>query len=50
MMTPTIGFHIPEKGAKKIISSDAQPLLDHRILTTNSGFGGINAAILIEGV
>ncbi|MCF6248717.1 MAG: beta-ketoacyl-[acyl-carrier-protein] synthase family protein [Desulfobacula sp.] len=50
MMPPTKGFRDPEKGAESIISRDARPLRDNRILTTNSGFGGINAAIILEGV
>lgn len=50
MMTPTIGFYDPEKGSETIISQNAVALIDHRILTTNSGFGGINAAIILEGV
>jgi len=49
MMTPTIGFCDLEKGIETIISQNARALMDHRILTTNSGFGGINAAIILEG-
>jgi 3-oxoacyl-[acyl-carrier-protein] synthase II len=48
MMTPTIGFCDPEKGIETIISQNARALMGHRILTTNSGFGGINAAIILE--
>lgn len=48
MMPGTFGFLDPEKGAEKIISRDARPLTGDCILTTNSGFGGINAAIILK--
>lgn len=50
MMTPTIGLCDPEKGAERIFSRNARSLKDHRMLTTNSGFGGINAALVLEGI
>ncbi|MBU0464737.1 MAG: beta-ketoacyl-[acyl-carrier-protein] synthase family protein [Proteobacteria bacterium] len=48
MMPGTFGFLDPEKGAEKIISPVARPLKGDCILTTNSGFGGINAAIILQ--
>ena len=48
MIPGTIGFLDPEKGTQKIISPDARPLTGDCILTTNSGFGGTNAAIILE--
>lgn len=50
MMPGTIGFVDPAKGAKKIISQDARPLMGDYLLTTNSGFGGINAAVILKKV
>jgi 3-oxoacyl-[acyl-carrier-protein] synthase II len=50
MMPGTHGFLDPEKGAEKIISPDARPLRGDYILTTNSGFGGVNAAVILKKV
>ena len=50
IMLPTAGLENPEQGAASLICREAQPLNSPRILTTNSGFGGINAALVIEGV
>ncbi len=48
MMPGTFGFLDPEKGSEKIICPDARPLTGDFILTTNSGFGGTNAAIILK--
>ncbi len=48
MMPGTIGFLDPEKGSQKIISPDPRPLKGDLILTTNSGFGGSNAAVILK--
>ncbi|MBA4389731.1 MAG: beta-ketoacyl synthase [Syntrophus sp. (in: bacteria)] len=45
---PTAGFQNPEEGAEGMISSKPVYLKGDYLLTTNSGFGGINAAILLE--
>lgn len=45
---PTAGFKDPEQGAEGCVSASAVPLAGGRCLTTNSGFGGINAAIVLE--
>ncbi|MDA3791859.1 MAG: beta-ketoacyl synthase N-terminal-like domain-containing protein [Desulfobacula sp.] len=50
IMPGTHGFLDPEKGAEKIISPDARPLRGDYILTTNSGFGGTNAAVILKKV
>lgn len=44
----TLGFAEPSPQARQIISSHARPLEKGPILTTNSGFGGINAALIIQ--
>lgn len=44
---PTVGFSIPEDGAEGRVSSEAQPICGDYLLTTNSGFGGVNAALII---
>ncbi len=45
---PTAGFNAPEEGAQGCVSASAVPLEGDCCLTTNSGFGGINAAIVLE--
>jgi len=45
---PTIGCKCPEKGAEKMVSSHPVKLEGDYLLSTNSGFGGINAAIILE--
>ena len=44
---PTIGFSNPEKGAEGQISSGPQAVSGDYLLTTNSGFGGVNAALVL---
>lgn len=44
---PTIGFANPEDGAQGLVSADKQTVAGDFLLTTNSGFGGINAAIVV---
>lgn len=48
IMPGTFGFLYPEKGTEQIICPDARPLTGDYILTTNSGFGGTNAAIILK--
>jgi 3-oxoacyl-[acyl-carrier-protein] synthase II len=45
---PTVGFQYPEEGAEGRVSSKPVSLNGDYILTSNSGFGGINAAIVLE--
>jgi 3-oxoacyl-[acyl-carrier-protein] synthase II len=44
---PTVGFSNPEKGAEGQISSEPQTVSGDYLLTTNSGFGGVNAALVL---
>jgi len=44
---PTIGFAHPENGAQGQVSADQQTIVGDFLLTTNSGFGGINAALIL---
>jgi len=46
-LPPTVGFHQPEAGAEGIVSSTPTAIAGEAILTTNSGFGGVNAALVI---
>jgi 3-oxoacyl-[acyl-carrier-protein] synthase II len=43
----TVGFENPEKGAEGQVSSESQPVSGDYLLTTNSGFGGVNAALVL---
>lgn len=45
---PTVGFQSPEEGAEGLVSSVPVLFKGDYILTSNSGFGGINAAIVLE--
>jgi 3-oxoacyl-[acyl-carrier-protein] synthase II len=44
---PTVGFSNPERGAEKKVSMEPQAFSGDCLLTTNSGFGGINAALIL---
>lgn len=43
----TAGFANPEKGAEGQVSLESQPVSGDYLLTTNSGFGGVNAALVL---
>jgi len=45
---PTVGFENPEEGAEELISPKPVSFKGNYMLTSNSGFGGINAAIILE--
>jgi 3-oxoacyl-(acyl-carrier-protein) synthase len=45
---PTVGFQNPEEGAEGLVSSKPVSFEGDYVLTSNSGFGGINAAIILE--
>jgi len=47
MIPPTIGFSNPEKGAEGQVSPGPQAVSGDYLLTTNSGFGGVNAALVL---
>ena len=47
MIPPTIGFSVPEKGAEGLVSPDVIKGDFPYILSTNSGFNGVNGAIII---
>ena len=45
---PTVGFSNPEIGAENKVSFQPSTFSGDCLLTTNSGFGGINAALILE--
>jgi len=47
---PTVGLQTPEAKAVGRVSNRAQAFGGRTILTTNSGFGGINAALVLQSV
>ena len=48
LLPPTVGLTNPEHGSETWVSSDSQPISGDYLLTTNSGFGGINAAVILK--
>ena len=44
---PTVGVVTPEAGAEGCVSAEPSLMTANTILSTNSGFGGINAALLL---
>jgi 3-oxoacyl-[acyl-carrier-protein] synthase II len=46
-MPPTVGLVTPEPRAEGRVSASAQRIADGCLLSTNSGFGGVNAALLL---
>ena len=44
---PTVGFENPEDSARGRVSREPQAMTGDYLLTTNSGFGGVNAAIVL---
>lgn len=47
-LPPTVGFVHPEKGAEGLVHDHPVSIKGDYLLTTNSGFGGINAAIILK--
>ncbi|MCJ7809789.1 MAG: hypothetical protein MUP26_05955, partial [Desulfobulbaceae bacterium] len=45
---PTVGLISPEEGAKGMVSSQPQKIEGDYLLTTNSGFGGVNSAVILK--
>ncbi len=50
IVLPTVGLQQAEERAKGRVSAEAQPFEGENILTTNSGFGGVNAALVLRKV
>jgi 3-oxoacyl-[acyl-carrier-protein] synthase II len=44
----TVGFDQPAPEAIGLVDTRPRPLAEGPLLLTNSGFGGINAALLLE--
>ncbi|MFC1841065.1 beta-ketoacyl synthase N-terminal-like domain-containing protein [Thermodesulfobacteriota bacterium] len=47
LILPTIGFSMPEKGAEDLVSSEPVKKNISYILSTNSGFAGVNGAVVL---
>jgi 3-oxoacyl-(acyl-carrier-protein) synthase len=45
---PTVGLQTPEPGGQGRVSAQAQPFSGDYLLVTNSGFGGVNAALVLQ--
>jgi 3-oxoacyl-[acyl-carrier-protein] synthase II len=50
IVPPTVGFEVPEKGASKWVSASGRPVSGQYLLSTNSGFGGVNGVLIIGRV
>jgi 3-oxoacyl-[acyl-carrier-protein] synthase II len=48
IVPPTAGLREPDPQAAGWVSAETAKLEIPRLLTTNSGFGGINAALVLE--
>lgn len=46
----TCGLQKPEEAARGRVSAQTQEFAGNNILTTNSGFGGVNAALILENL
>lgn len=49
IVPPTVGIVDPMAGAQGIIGPEPVSFSGNTLLTTNSGFGGVNAAIVLKG-
>ncbi len=47
-LPPTVGLSVPEERARGCVSAQMQPFSGEYLLTTNSGFGGLNAVIILR--
>ncbi len=47
-LPPTVGMLEPEESGEGFLSRSAQPINGHYFLSTNSGFGGVNAALILR--
>ncbi len=50
VVPPTVGLLEPEERAEGRVSNKTQTFAGDNILTTNSGFGGVNAALMLKRV
>ncbi|HEY3307630.1 MAG TPA: beta-ketoacyl-[acyl-carrier-protein] synthase family protein [Desulfuromonadaceae bacterium] len=48
ILPPTVGMREPDEGGEGFLSCSAQPINGSYLLSTNSGFGGVNAAMIIS--
>ena len=47
-MPPTVGLLEVEEAGAGLVSNRQQPILGNYLLSTNSGFGGVNAALILR--
>lgn len=45
---PTVGLSVPEARGRACVSAEVQAIRGEYLLTTNSGFGGINASLVLR--
>ncbi|MBM9519736.1 beta-ketoacyl synthase [Desulforhopalus vacuolatus] len=50
VLPPTIGLETPSKSSCTLSGNSTLPLLHPTVITCNSGFGGINAALLLKNI
>lgn len=50
IVPPQTSLTTPEEGAENMVSTQVRKLEKKRIISMNAGFGGLNAALLLEGV
>jgi 3-oxoacyl-[acyl-carrier-protein] synthase II len=48
IMPPTVGLLEPEEAGEGFLYRTAQPIAGEYLLSTNSGFGGVNAAVILK--
>jgi len=48
LLPPTVGLLEPEESGEGLLSRRAQPIAGSYLLSTNSGFGGVNAAVVLS--
>jgi 3-oxoacyl-[acyl-carrier-protein] synthase II len=49
MLPPTVGLLDAEPAGLGLVSAHPQPIRGRYLLSTNSGFGGVNAALILKG-
>ncbi len=50
LIPPTAGMETPEPKAAGRVSTHPQAFNGRKVLTSNSGFGGVNAALMLNAV
>jgi 3-oxoacyl-[acyl-carrier-protein] synthase II len=48
LLPPTVGMLEPEEAGAGFLSTQSQPIEGRYLLSTNSGFGGVNAALILR--